>query len=368
MKMENHEKYMRMAIELASGGIGFVNPNPLVGAVIVKNGRVIGQGFHERCGELHAERNAFVHCTESAEGADIYVTLEPCCHYGRTSPCTEAIIEHKIKRVFVGSDDPNPKVSGNGINKLRDNGIEVITGVLKHECDSLNEIFFHYISTSMPYVILKYAMTADGKISTFSGKSKWITCEESRKNVHNTRKRVAAIMTGVGTVIADDPMLTCRIENPSNPIRIICDSTLRIPVHSNILATSHDIPTYIATVSDDEEKCDIIRQMGAGIIKTTRKNCRVDLYELMEKLGQMNIDSILVEGGAELAYSALESNIVNKLQVYIAPKIFGGSCAKTAVSGKGVNLPSEAFMLSSPEIKRIGDDILLEYNIKQGMI
>ncbi len=362
--MENHEKYMKTAIELAACGTGCVNPNPLVGAVIVKNERIIGKGFHARCGELHAERNAFAHCTESAEGADMYVTLEPCCHYGRTPPCTEAIIEHKIKRVFVGSDDPNPAVSGNGIKKLRDNGIEVITGVLKHECDSLNEIFFHYISTSMPYVILKYAMTADGKISTFSGKSKWITCEESRKNVHKTRNKVAAIMTGVGTVIADDPMLTCRIENPNNPVRIICDSTLKIPPDSNVLATAHDIPTYIATVSNDDEKTSVINQTGAGIIKTKPENNRVDLRELMTKLGQMKIDSVLVEGGSELAYSALEANIVKKLQVYIAPKIFGGSCAKTAVSGTGVNLPSEAFMLSTPEIKRFGDDILLEYNIK----
>lgn len=367
MSMGINEKYMRMALDLAVKGTGFVNPNPLVGAVIVKDGEVIGSGWHERYGGLHAERNAFASCTRDAQGADIYVTLEPCCHYGKTPPCTDAIIENKIRRVFIGSDDPNPKVAGRGVSILREHGIEVFTGILKEECDSINEIFFHYISQNTPYVILKYAMTADGKTATFSGKSKWITSEESRENVQYTRKRTAAVMTGIGTVLADDPMLTCRLPDPGVHARIICDSFLRIPVDCNILKTSGEIPTYIATISDDREKYLEIEGTGAHIIKTAQKNGRVDLCWLMRYLAKNeHIDSILLEGGSELAYSALESGIVNKIQVYIAPKIFGGALAKTAVGGAGIDLPSDAFMLSSPVIKTIGNDILIEYKMKGG--
>lgn len=362
--MENHERYMRMAIELARGGIGFVNPNPLVGAVIVKNDRIIGCGYHQRYGELHAERNAFASCTESAEGADMYVTLEPCCHYGKTPPCTEAVIENKIKRVFIGSSDPNPKVAGKGAAILREHGIEVVQGLLEEECDSLNDIFFHYISKQTPYVILKYAMTADGKIATYTGASKWITSEASREDVQYTRKRTAAVMTGIGTVLADDPMLTCRLEEPGVHSRIICDSSLRIPTDCNIIKTANDIPVYIATVSEDNNKISELESLGAHIIKTGSDDGRVDLRELMKYLAQeKHIDSILLEGGAELAYSALKSGIVNKVQMYIAPKIFGGTSAKSAIGGQGAALPSEAFMLSNPVIRSIGDDILVEYKV-----
>lgn len=355
---------MRMAVELAKGGTGFVNPNPLVGAVIVKNDRVIGWGYHQRYGELHAERNAFASCTESAEGADMYVTLEPCCHYGKTPPCTEAVIEHRIRRVFIGSSDPNPKVAGKGAAVLREHGIEVVQGVLKEECDSLNEIFFHYISEQTPYVILKYAMTADGKIATHTGASRWITSEASRNNVQHTRKRTAAVMVGIGTVLADDPMLTCRLENPGVHSRIICDSSLRIPEDCNIMKTASEIPTYIATVSEDEDKISRLEKLGAYIVKTGEADGRVDLKELMRYLAsEKHIDSILLEGGAGLAYSALKSGIVNKIQMYIAPKIFGGASARSAVGGAGVELPSEAFMLSDPVISTIGDDILVEYKV-----
>lgn len=363
--MENHEKYMKMAIELAKGGIGFVNPNPLVGAVIVKNGEIIGSGFHECYGKLHAERNAFASCTESAEGADIYVTLEPCCHYGKTPPCTEAIIENKIKRVFIGSDDPNPKVAGKGIKMLKEHGIEVFTGILKNECDSLNDIFFHYISKKMPYVILKYAMTADGKIATFTGKSKWITSEESRMDVQQTRKRTAAIMVGIGTVLTDDPLLTCRLENPGIHQRIICDSNLRIPENSNLLKTAKENPVIIATLSDDETKISQIKSTGAQVVKMpSTEEGQVDLKALMNYLAsEKHIDSILLEGGSELAYSSLKCGIVNKVQIYMAPKIFGGVGAKTPVGGTGIDLPSDAFILSEPEIRFIGNDILIEYSV-----
>lgn len=362
--MADHERYMRMAVELAKGGIGFTSPNPLVGAVIVKNSRVIGWGYHQRYGELHAERNAFASCTESAEGADLYVTLEPCCHYGKTPPCTEAVIENKIRRVFIGSHDPNPKVSGKGAAILREHGIEVTEGVLKDECDALNPIFFHYISTGTPYVILKYAMTADGKICTRTGASKWITSEASREHVQYTRKRTSAIMAGIGTVLADDPLLTCRLEEPGVHTRIICDSSLRIPTDSNIMKTAKDIPTIIATASDDEERIKRLEELGASVVKFPSAEGRVDLKALMKYLAsERKIDSVLLEGGAELAYSALEAGIVNRLQVYVAPKIFGGCLAKSAVGGLGAELPDNAFKLSDPVVSTIGDDILIEYNV-----
>lgn len=228
------EEYMRYAIELAKRATGFTNPNPLVGAVIVKEDRIIGKGYHEKCGQLHAERNAFASLKASAEGATLYVTLEPCCHYGKTPPCTEAIVEHKITRVVIGSRDPNPLVAGKGVRFLREHGIEVIEDYLREECDRINPVFFHYITTKMPYVVLKYAMTADGKIATVTGDSKWITNDASRMKVQHMRHRYMGIMAGIGTVLADDPMLNVRVEGLKSPIRIICDSNLRIPLDSQI--------------------------------------------------------------------------------------------------------------------------------------
>lgn len=356
------QKYMLHAIELAKKGRGFVNPNPLVGAVIVKNGTIIGEGYHERYGELHAERNALKNCSASPSGADMFVTLEPCCHYGKNPPCTDAVIESGIKRVFVGSSDPNPLVAGKGIQLLRDNGIEVITDFMKQECDAINNIFFHFITTKKPYVLLKAAVSLDGKIAVSNGDSKWITNELSRAHTHETRKRVSAILVGVNTVLADDPILTCRAENPSNPIRIICDSKLRIPLNSRIVRTARDIPTFIATVSADAEKVALLKEQNVNIIRTNSKNNQVDLTDLMQILGQKNIDSVLIEGGSEINANALKSDIVNKIQIYIAPKIIGGD-GKNAVSALNLDLVKNAVMLKNPQITRFGDDILLEYEV-----
>ena len=226
---------MKHAVELAKKGEGFTNPNPLVGAVIVKDGKIIGEGYHKCYGQLHAERDALKNATESTEGADIYVTLEPCSHHGKQPPCCEALVEAGIKTVYVGSDDPNPLVSGNGYKYLEDNGVKVIRGILKDECDKLNEIFFHYITNKRPYVIMKAAMSIDGRTASYTGDSKWISNELSRENVHRTRKRVAAIMVGINTVINDNPILNCRCENPSHPIRIVCDSNLRIPLDCQLV-------------------------------------------------------------------------------------------------------------------------------------
>ncbi len=359
----NDEFYMQRAIELAKRGEGFVSPNPLVGAVIVKDGKIIGEGWHERCGELHAERNALKNCKEPTQGSTIYVTLEPCCHYGRTPPCTKAIIEAKISRVVIGSRDPNPLVSGKGAEILRKAGIEVIEDFMRDECDKLNPIFFRYITTKLPYVSLKYAMTADGKIATYSGKSKWITNEFSRNDVHRLRKKHRAIMVGIGTVLADNPMLNCRIENGRNPIRIVCDSKLRIPLDCNICKTANEISTLVVSAIEDSEKQAELEKMGVKTLILPDKNGKVDLKKLMQYLGEKSIDSVLIEGGGTLAYSALQSKIVNHIYSYIAPKIFGGENAKTPVESVGVEAPDDCFKLKRTNVREMGSDILIEYDV-----
>lgn len=355
---------MRRAIELAKRGEGFVNPNPLVGAVIVKDSEIIGEGYHERYGELHAERNALKNCKGDSNGATMFVTLEPCCHYGKNPPCTEAVIKSGIKKVYVGSFDPNPLVAGKGIAQLRDASIKVKEGFLREECDKLNDIFFHYITTKRPYVILKSAITLDGKIAAYTGHSKWITNELSRANTHTTRKKCAAIMTGIGTVLADDPMFSCRCENPSNPIRVICDTGLKVPMDSNIVKTAFEIPTYIATSSDNTDKAAELEKNGVKILKIAKNETGIDLDELMSVLGEMNIDSVLIEGGAKMHTSALKAGIVNKLQVYIAPKIMGGD-GISAFSAMGISKASDAFELKNPQLQMFGDDVMIEYEVKR---
>lgn len=355
--------YMLRAVELARNGIGFVNPNPLVGAVIVKNDTIIGEGWHEHYGGLHAERNALRNCTEDPAGADLYVTLEPCCHQGKNPPCTDAIIESGIKRVYMGSYDPNPLVSGKGIAQLRCAGIEVIQNVCKEECDKLNRIFFHYITTRTPYCMIKIAMTADGKTATRAGLSKWITGESSRQHVHEVRKQFSSIMCGIGTVLADDPTLTCRIENPSNPIRVICDSNLQIPLDCKLVHTAKDVPTYVACCHMEQRKAESLKKAGVHILEMPAEDGHVKLRSLMRKLGALGIDSVLLEGGSALHESALRSGIVQHIQVYIAPKIFGGVSAKPAVGGIGVFEVEEAYRLSKPEIRTYGNDVLLDYDI-----
>ena len=373
-------EYMSRAIELAELGRGWVNPNPAVGAVIVKEGRVIGEGWHERYKGLHAERNAFASLTESAEGADLYVTLEPCCHYGKTPPCTEAIIAHKIRRVVIGSDDPNPKVAGKGVIQLREAGILVETGVMKAECDRLNPVFFHYITTNMPYVVMKYAMTADGKIATKTGASKWITGEKARARVQEMRHCYMGIIAGIGTVLADDPMLNVRLKGKKSPIRIICDSRLRIPLDSKICRSAGQYRTMIACgkIEDGDlgiekkkeqdadckemvRKAEKLRAMGIEVVSLPDVQGRVDLLQLMNYLGSQKIDSVFLEGGGELNDSFLRAGLVQELKVFIAPKIFGGKEAKTPVSGVGVELPDQgtAFVLEKTSV--IGEDFLMEY-------
>lgn len=401
--MENQESiFMLRAIELAKKGEGRTNPNPLVGAVIVKDGKIIGEGWHHAYGELHAEREALKNCYQRGEnpkGASIYVTLEPCCHFGKQPPCTHAIVEAGISKVIVGSRDPNPLVHGKGNSYLREHGILVTEDFLREECDKLNPIFFYYITHKMPFVALKYAMTLDGKIATKTGESKWISGEKSREFVHVLRNRYAGILVGIGTVLKDDPVLSCRLTNESgemtgrNPVRIICDSNLRIPLESKIVRSAREIPTIVACLSPvteaNDARSEVTRQIflekkslledsGVEVIEMNGGNShgllakakkifldesgsRVNLYELMRILGERKIDSVLIEGGGEINFAALKSKIVNKIYAFVAPKIFGAS-ANSPVTGEGVLRLQNAFDFRLENISRFDDDVMLEYS------
>lgn len=367
------EKYMRRAIELAKRGSGHVNPNPLVGAVIVRDGEILGEGWHEEYGELHAERNAIAHARAAGhrlEGSTIYVTLEPCCHYGKTPPCTEVIIEEGITTVVVGSDDPNPLVAGGGFRILREHGITVIPHFLKEECDAVNEVFFHYISTGRPYVAMKYAMTLDGKIACRTGDSRWVTGKEARNHVHRLRNHFKGIMAGIGTVLADDPMLNCRMKGGRDPVRIICDSHLRIPLESRLVQTAREQPVIVACLpGENRTKAKQLEKKGVTVweippeTEAEPHRNMIDLSCLMQKLGENKIDGILLEGGGTLNESALQSGIVSKVYCYLAPKIFGGADAKTPVEGRGAALAKDAWMLERCGQRQFGEDILLEYRV-----
>ena len=375
-----NETYMRRAIELAKRGEGLVNPNPMVGCVVVKDGRIIAEGWHERYGGFHAERNALLSCTEDTTGAELYVTLEPCCHTGKTPPCTEIIIERGISAVYIGSDDPNPLVAGHGIEILKNAGIAVETHVLKDECDALNEIFFHYITTKRPFVAMKYAMTLDGKIAMAAGRETAgtgedsehtseelpsqnsrlrITGPEANAHVHGLRKRYRAILVGVGTVLADDPMLNVRLgDSAAHPIRIILDSNLRTPLTTQVVKTAKEIPTIIAHTTTEVEA-----YKNAGVILwqlPADSDGHVDLKALFEKMGEEGIDSVLVEGGSAIHGSLLaHPELIDRVYAYISPKLIGGSEALTPVGGAGITEENGAIRLTDKEIIPLGEDVLV---------
>jgi diaminohydroxyphosphoribosylaminopyrimidine deaminase/5-amino-6-(5-phosphoribosylamino)uracil reductase len=368
-KLDNY--YMRRAIELSKKAVGFVNPNPLVGAVIVKDNRIIGEGYHEYFGGPHAEVNAFANATEDVEGATMYVTLEPCSHYGKTPPCADAIVKNKISKVVIGMIDPNPIVAGRGIEILRSNGIEVTTGVMDTEIKKINEIFIKYITLKEPFCIMKTAMTLDGKIATSTGDSMWISNEKSRAYVHEIRHMVSGIMVGIGTVLKDDPELTTRREGviSKNPIRIIIDSTAKVPLEAKVLNCNEKTKTIVVTTElAKNSKIEAIKQKGAEVIITPSKNNRVDLNYLMRVLGKMGIDSILLEGGSTLNYSALEAGVVDKVITFISPKIFGGTSSKTPVGGQGVEHVKDSILLTDTKVTRFNEDIMIEGYLKKVII
>lgn len=360
---------MKRAIKLAKKGIGYTNPNPLVGAVIVKNDKIIGEGFHEIYGGPHAEVNAFNSAEEDVEGATMYVTLEPCSHFGKTPPCANLIVEKGISKVIIGMKDPNSLVAGKGIEILKNSGIKVEMGILEEDIKKLNEIFIKFITTKKPFCILKTAMTLDGKIASVKGDSKWITNEESRTYVHKLRHQVSAIMVGVDTIIADNPKLTTRLvdKNGLDPIRIVVDTTGRTPLDSNVLNINSEAITIVATTNKiDSVKIKAIEAKGAKVIITPLKDGRVDLENLMIQLGELNIDSILLEGGSTLNFSAIDQGIVDKVIAFVSPKIIGGDQAKTPVGGKGIENMEDAVALENIDVSRFHEDIMIEGYVRKG--
>lgn len=361
--MTTDEEFMRKALELASKGN--TSPNPMVGCVIVRDGAIVAEGYHKKAGKPHAEVEA-LRKIKDAGGCAIYVTLEPCCHYGRTPPCTKAIIKADIKKVVLAMRDPNPIVCGKGIQELKNAGIEVIEGVLEDEARRLNESYIKYITTKKPFVILKAAMSLDGKIASKTGDSKWISSRESRREVHELRARVGAVLVGVNTIIVDNPRLTCRIGKGGgrNPLKIIVDSRLRAPLNARIF---DECKVLIATTrKHDSRKRKLLEERGVKfLIVGGDKNGRVDLKKLMGKLSELEITSVLIEGGGEVNASALEAGIVDKILFYVAPKIIGGVGGKTPVAGEGVELVKNAVKIKDMTINKIGEDILLEGHIRK---
>lgn len=360
------QSYMKLALKLAARARGRTSPNPMVGAVVVKDGNIVGRGFHHKAGTPHAEIHALREAGPEARGATIYVTLEPCCHYGRTGPCSEAVIQAGIARAVVAMADPNPLVAGKGLKRLEEVGISVTLGVMEEEARQLNEVFLKYIATRLPYVVAKAAVSLDGKIATRSGKSKWITGPEARAYGHRLRDRYDAILVGIGTILADDPALTARLKGGRgrDPVRVVLDSRGRTPPEAKVLNQQSGAPTIIAVTKEAPlERIEGLRKAGAEVLVVS-EGPRVDLLELMKILGMREITSVLIEGGASVHGSALEAGIVDKAAWFIAPKIIGGTGAPGPVGGLGVDDPAEAVELERVKIKRLGTDFCLEGYIK----
>jgi diaminohydroxyphosphoribosylaminopyrimidine deaminase / 5-amino-6-(5-phosphoribosylamino)uracil reductase len=365
-EMSTDRIYMKRALELAKKGTGFVDPNPLVGAVIVKDNKIIGEGYHMKYGGPHAEVNAINHASESVKGATMYVTLEPCAHYGKTPPCASLLIKHELARVVIASLDPNPLVAGRGIQMLKDAHIEVEVGVLDDENKQMNKAFFKFIQSKKPYVIMKTAMTADGKIATVKNESKWISNEHSRQYVHHMRHQMMAIMVGINTIKHDDPMLTSRLSNQNvkQPIRIILDTKLEIDEQTKVIKTAKEIPTILFTTEQNQkDKINQLTNKGVQVFHTKTAYDEVDLNDVMTILGQLNISSVLLEGGSNVNFSALRDGIVDEVYCFIAPKIFGGKFAMTPVGGKGVEHVSDAFSLNLTDVIKFDQDVCLIYDV-----
>ncbi|NLW07490.1 MAG: bifunctional diaminohydroxyphosphoribosylaminopyrimidine deaminase/5-amino-6-(5-phosphoribosylamino)uracil reductase RibD [Clostridia bacterium] len=361
---------MRRALELAARGLGRTSPNPAVGAVIVRDGRVVGEGYHQRAGTPHAEIHALRAAAEAARGGTLYVTLEPCCHFGRTPPCTEAIIAAGINRVVAAMPDPNPGVAGKGFDILRQAGIKVEIGLLAEEARRLNEAFAKFISRGLPWVTLKMALTLDGKIATRTGASRWITGPTSRTRVHELRDKHDAILVGIGTVLKDDPLLTTRLPGGRgrDAVRIILDSRLRLPLTARVINLDSVAPTVVATTEAAPASArQQLLDRGVEVLTLPAEAGRVAWQPLLAELARRNITSVLVEGGAEVNASALAAGVVDKIIAFIAPKIFGGTVAPGPVGGQGVTLPGEAWQLDNLTVEPCGEDVMLSaYLRKEG--
>lgn len=353
------ETYMRRAVVLARRGVGKTSPNPAVGCVIVKDGVIVGEGWHRKAGTPHAEVHALAAAGPLAQGADVFVTLEPCAHYGKTPPCAEALVAARVGRVVAGMVDPNPLVAGKGLELLRRNGIPATAGCLSEECRLLNEPFLKHVATGMPFVILKSALTLDGKTATSSGDSRWVTGDRARRYVHRLRGRVDAIMVGVGTLLADDPRLTARVPGGRDPLRVIVDSDLRTPPAARALNRESRAGTVIATVCRDKAKREALTGAGAEILACRERERRVDLADLLARLGERGVQSILLEGGSVLAGEALRLGLIDKCLLFFAPKLVGGE-GVGLFAGAGIAVMDEAWRLERVRIRTFGDDFLVE--------
>ncbi len=356
---------MRMALRLAEKAKGRTSPNPMVGAVVVKNGKVISRGYHRRAGEPHAEALALSRAGSAAKGATLYVTLEPCSHTNkRTPPCCPVILASGVRRVVVAMIDPNPNVSGNGIKRLRSAGIDVTTGVLGGEAKKLNEAFVKHVTTGMPFVTLKIAQTLDGKIATASGESQWITGKEARIEGHRLRDSNDAILVGINTVLNDNPSLTARIPGGKDPIRVVVDSNLRIPLNAKVLNRKSAAKTIIAAVSGSSAGIARLKKAGAEVMLVKSKQARVDLRDLMKKLGKMNITSVLIEGGSEINSSALKAGIVDKVVAFLAPMLMTGTDSICSIGGLSPEKLRQARGLKDVTVKFAGRDLMLTGYLK----
>jgi len=361
------ETYMKRALRLARKGRGKTAPNPMVGAVVVKNGAIIGEGFHPGPGEPHAEVTALNKAGRKAKGATLYTNLEPCCHTEkRTPPCTDAILKSGIRRVVAAMTDPNPLVSGQGFDLLRRGGVEITEGVLREEAERLNEVFIKYITTQRPFVILKVAMTLDGRIAAADGSSRWITGEAARLEVHRLRSEVNAVMVGIGTVLADDPMLTARRPGMRNPIRIVIDPDLRIPLKAKLVTSISEAPTFLITTSSaSAEKIRKLEKAGVQVALLPQADRQISFDDIFERLGKAGITSVLIEGGGRVNGMALRSGMVDKVIFYVAPKLLCGDDAKSAVAGKAIPSLGAALLLKDVQVRKSGGDLRIEGYLKK---
>lgn len=365
MQKEFDEQMMARALELAAHAKGRTSPNPMVGAVVVRDGRIVAEGWHRKAGTPHAEVHALNMAGDLAKGATVYVSLEPCAHYGRTGPCAKALVEAGVSRVVMAMTDPNPKVAGKGIAILREAGIQVDTGVLEQEARDLNEVFLKWITTGRPFVALKTAMSLDGKIATATGQSQWISCPESLHETHRLRDIYDGILVGINTALADDPSLTTRLPEYQgrNPVRILVDSKARLPLDSK-LARDKAARTIVAVSAQaPAERVEALKAAGVEII-VAGDGHQVDLTDMMQQLGAMNITSILVEGGGSINFSLLEQGLADRVYAFVAPKLIGGRNALTPVEGEGFGNLSDAVELEHVETRQIGRDILLTGRVK----
>lgn len=368
--MDTDTFYMRRALRIAARGSGWTSPNPMVGAVVVRDGRIVGEGYHRRVGEAHAEVNALRQAGDACRGATLYVTLEPCNHHGRTPPCTEAVLAAGVRRVVAGMLDPNPQVAGGGLDRLRAAGLQVVAGVLEEECRLLNQPFIKWVTQGVPHVTLKAAATLDGRIAARTGDARWVSNEKSRRHTHRLRHRLDAILVGVGTALADDPLLTARLPGTRcrQPLRIVLDSTLHLPESSQLVRTASQSPVWVVCAEDaPQEKQRRLEDQGVEVLRLARAEAGCDLSELLGELGRRSITSLLVEGGARVHGAFLDQGLADTLVLFLAPKILGDAEGVPVFQGGARWSMQDAAGLYGVKVRRMDSDLLITARFREGL-